>query len=136
MAEDRAIAAYTVFCEASSENHDARLGVAYCIMNRAALAPHFGETIADVCLKWEQFSSWNGDPGSRNNLRRAAQASDDDPVFVDCGQAVDQAEFKSVPDPTHGATHYFDTSIQPPDWTDGAIRTVQLGRLIFYRGVR
>jgi spore germination cell wall hydrolase CwlJ-like protein len=41
-----------------------------------------------------------------------------------------------VSDPTHAATHYHDTSINPPDWTVGAIRTVKLGKLIFYKGVR
>lgn len=138
MAEDRAIAAYTVFCEASGEDHTTRLGVAYCIINRLAMAPHFGTTIAEVCLKRMQFSEWNADAGDNANLLRAARCPDDDPVFVDCGQAVDQAEFQSVPDPTHGATHYFDTSLlnNPPAWSVGAIRTVQLGRLIFYRGVR
>lgn len=135
MAGDRTIASYTIYGEASGEDYQTRLGVAYCIINRFK-AGRFGKTIAAVCLARLQFSSWNSDEGDRNNLLRAALCPDTDPIFVDCGNAYDQAYFGAVPDPTHGATNYYDTSIPPPDWTVGAIRTVQLGRLVFYRGVR
>lgn len=135
MAFDRAIACYTIFCEASGEDHTARLGVAWCIINRVA-AKRFGETAAEVCLKRMQFSEWNADQSDNLNLLRAARCPDNDPVMLDCGIAFDQAQFASIPDPTHSATHYHDTSIAPPAWTVGAIRTVQLGRLLFYRGVK
>lgn len=137
MAFDRAICSYTIYCEASSEDHTTRLGVAYTIFNRLA-GKKFGETAAEICLKRLQFSSWNQDQNDNFNLIRAARARDDDPVMIDCGIAFDQAQFKSVPDPTHGATHYHDDSMEknPPSWTIGATRTEKLGRLIFYRGVR
>lgn len=137
MAFDREIASYTIFCEASSEDHTARLGVACCLFNRLATAK-FGETIAEICLKRMQFSEWNADQNDNLNLLRAARAPDRDPVMVDCGIAFDQAQFKSIPDPTHGATHYIDDRLEdnPPAWTIGAIQTVKLGRLIFYRGIR
>jgi hypothetical protein len=134
MAFDRPIAVTTIYCEASGEDHVTRLGVAFCIMNRSKM-PRFGSTIAEVCLERAQFSEWLSDPGDNANLRRAARCPDNDPVMIDCGLAYDQAYFAAVPDPTHSATHYHDTSIQPPAWTEGAIRTVQLGKLIFYRGV-
>ena len=135
MAFDKPIAMMTIYCEASGEDHTTKLGVAWSIVNRLRSA-RFGDTIAEVCLKRMQFSEWNADQTDNINLLRAARCSDNDSVMTDCGVAFDQAIFASVPDPTHGATHYHDTSIAPPSWTVGAIRTVQLGKLIFYRGVR
>jgi N-acetylmuramoyl-L-alanine amidase len=135
MAFDKPLATITIYCEASSEDHTARLGVAWTIINRLRSA-RFGDTVAEVCLKRLQFSEWNADQADNFNLLRAARCPDDDSVMLDCGTAYDQAYFNAVPDPTHGATHYHDTSIQPPAWAKDAIRTVQLGRLIFYRGVK
>jgi spore germination cell wall hydrolase CwlJ-like protein len=137
MAFDKAIATMTVYCEASSEDHTARLGVAWCLVNRLRSA-RFGDTISEVCLKRLQFSSWDQDQRDNFNLRRAARCPDTDPVMLDCGQAFDEALSGSVPDPTHGATHYFDASIinNPPAWSVGAIQTVRLGRLLFWRGVK
>jgi N-acetylmuramoyl-L-alanine amidase len=135
MAFDKPLATITIYCEASSEDHTARLGVAWTIINRLRSA-RFGDTVAEVCLKRLQFSEWNADQADNLNLLRAARCAEADSVMADCGVAFDQAYFAIVPDPTHGATHYHDTSIQPPTWAKDAIRAVQLGRLIFYRGVK
>jgi len=135
MAFDREIATITIYSEASGEDHTTRLGVAYTILNRLG---RFGSTVSEVCLKRLQFSGWNADPLDNANLLRAARCPDDDEAMRDCGIAFDQAKYQSVPDPTHSATHYYDVSManNPPSWALGAIRTVQLGRLIFFRGVR
>jgi spore germination cell wall hydrolase CwlJ-like protein len=135
MALDFAIATYTIYCEASGESRQAKLGVAYSEISRWKTG-RFGETIAVVCLKRKQYSEWNGDVVNNNNLLRAARCSDTDPSWLECLDVFHAAMAGSEPDPTHGATHYHDTSIDPPDWTIGAIRTAQLGKLIFYRGVR
>jgi len=135
MAFDRQIAGITIFCEASSEPHEARLGVAYTIINRSKVPLRFGATVAAVCLRRMQFSEWNDDAVDNRNLERAALAAEDDPVMLDCLACFDEA-LNGNSDPTHGATHYHDDSISPPSWTDGAIRTCKLGKLIFYRGVK
>jgi N-acetylmuramoyl-L-alanine amidase len=137
MAGDRVIATYTIYCEASGEDHAARLGVAYSEVNRFRTG-RFGATLAEVCLRRAQYSEWNGDKVDNANLLRAARCPDSDAVMLDCGQAFDEALLGRAPDPTRGATHYHDVSMadDPPSWTVGAIRTATLGRLIFYRGVK
>ena len=134
MAFNRPIAATTIFCEASGEPSEARRGVAHVIVNRANRPLRFGATVAAVCLRRMQFSEWNDDALDNRNLERAALADDDDPIMLDCLAAFDEAVAGGT-DVTGGATHYHDDSIQPPDWTVGAVRTCKLGRLIFYRGV-
>lgn len=132
MAFDLQIAALTVFCEASGETSEARRGVAYVMMNR--LRSHrFGRTLASVCLHRYQFSEWNDDKGDNANLLRGAEANDSDPVMRDCVEGV-QSAMLSGDDPTMGALFYHDDSIAgpPADW--GTVeKTVQIGRLIFYR---
>lgn len=99
----------------------------------------FGTNAANVCLKRLQFSSWNGDPVNNRNLLRVINMPRSDPTLLDCALAYDEAAAGA--DPTGGATHYFDTSISPPSWTkvqpDGrqAIKTCQIGKLIFFKDV-
>lgn len=135
MAEDLAIGRYTVFAEASNQPTAAQLGVAYSIVNRLR-SGRFGSTIAAVCLEWEQYSSWNGDRGDRSDLLRAATVADDDPAYQACCAALQAAIDGSQPDPTGGATHYYDTSVQAPYWAlPPAQVSARLGDLIFYTGV-
>lgn len=136
MAFDQAIAGYTIVCEASSETHEARQAVAWALCNRLARPERFGETLAEVCLERLQFSEWNGDRQDNSNLRRVARMADDSGIMLDALQALHEARAGLVLDMTGGATHYYDTSIAPPDWTaPPAEFTVQLGKLRFYRGV-
>jgi spore germination cell wall hydrolase CwlJ-like protein len=132
MAYDKAIAVITIACEASNQPHAARQGVAASIFNRLADG-RFGATIAAICLKRFQYSEWNGDAADNANLERVARLGDDEPVIRDCAVAYDEAAAGA--DPTHGATHYHDTSIAPPAWTQHATRTCEIGALIFYRDV-
>lgn len=133
MAYDKAIAVITVAAEASNQSHPARQGVAASIFNRLADG-RFGTTIAAICLKRFQYSEWNGDASDNANLERVAKLPDGDPVILDCAVAYDEAA--AGKDPTGGATHYHDTSIAPPNWTQGATRTCQIGALIFYTNVK
>ena len=129
---DKVVAVLTIAAEASNQPHIGKQGVAAVIFNRLH-SGRFGHSVAAVCLKRYQFSEWNADPADNANLIRVANMNADDPVILDCASAYD--EMTAGNDPTDGATHYHDTSIAPPAWTNGATKTCQLGDLIFYRDV-
>lgn len=140
MALDRTFAAVTGYCEASGEPLDAKRGVIWSMFNRLADG-RFGKSITGICLSRKQFSEWNDDAKNNANLLRIAGIVDDDPgleVFLDLFDQIKNAVVlgNRAADPTNGATHYYDTSVEPPYWTAGAIRTVQLGKLVFYKGVK
>ncbi len=133
MAFDRQIGTLVVFCEASGEPYQAQVGVAATQFNRVR-AGRWQPSIAGVCLQRAQFSEFNDDRLDNANLLRGANTPDGDKIMLQCGMAWDEAERGA--DPTGGATHYHDTSIPPPSWTVGAIETCQLGRLVFWKGVK
>lgn len=136
MADDRTVAKWTAYAEASNQRPLVRRAVIRTGFNRLALSPQrYGTTLAAVFLTRYQYSSWNSDQQSRQNLLRAAHCSDSDPVMLDCAAAYDEVE-GGAPDPTLGATHYYDTSIDAPGWTAGATMTVQIDALVFYRDVK
>lgn len=138
MACDRSEGIIIIAAEARNQPHLGKQGVAATLFNRLKTG-RYGKTIAHVCLARKQFSSMNDDKISNDNLLAVADLADSDPVTEDCAKAYDEAA--TGQDPTLGATHYYDTSIPAPYWTarqpDGrqAVRTVQIGRLIFYKDV-
>lgn len=135
MAFDREFASATVFCEASSLSPLARRGVASVICQRLRLAPRFGTTLAQVVLRYHQFSEWNGDPTDNRNLLRVATVDENDPVLFDCCEAMDQAQ-AGYKNPADGATHFYDTRIKAPDWAVGAELVCHIDTLAFYKGVK
>jgi spore germination cell wall hydrolase CwlJ-like protein len=134
MAFDRPIAALTAFCEASGASPAERRAVTHTFFNRAK-SGHYPETVAGVCLQRFQFSEWNDDAADNRNLERGALAPDNDPVMQDCLAAFDEVAAGAF-DPTGGATHYHDKSIQPPAWTVGATMCLETPKFFFYRNVK
>lgn len=138
MAFDRSEGILIVAAEARNQPHLGKQGVAASLFNRLKTG-RYGKSIAHICLARKQYSSMNDDRISNGNLLAVADLSDDDPAIVDCALAYDEAA--AGEDPVLGATHYYDTSIAPPYWTEKqpngrqAIRTVQIARLVFYRDV-
>ncbi len=117
--------------EARGESDDAKLGVAWTIKNRVALHGWMGKSYSEVVLKPWQFSSFNA--SDTNAVKWPVQ---NDPSYMACVTAAKCAYSDIKADPTDGATHYHDTSISPPKWTVGATKTVQIGKLIFYKDVK
>lgn len=129
MAYDEEIATATVWMEASGEPPEGRRGVAWVLVNRLN-SGRYGKSLADVCLSPFQFSCWNtSDP----NRRRMARTPETDPVLLDCGAALQEAQAGGT-DPTQGATLYYaDSMTTPPEWAAKATFTVQLGSQLFFR---
>lgn len=121
-----------IWREARGETINAKVGVGWTIKNRLALQGWMGKTYPAVILKPWQFLSFNvGDP---NATKFPMPTSD--PSFSDCLMAAKSVYEGTAPDPTNGATHYFDDSITAPAWTKDATRTVKIGHLTFYKDVK
>jgi spore germination cell wall hydrolase CwlJ-like protein len=131
MTYDDFMAALCVWREARGETYQAKLAVAAVILNRTKdSARRWSKTLHKVVLQKYQFSSFNvGDP---NATRFPAQGTSQDWFeFEDCQKAV--AEAQAGNDPTNGANHYFDISIDFPAWADSDKHTISIGRLKFYK---
>jgi len=133
---DGPVAILTIYAEASSASSGERTAVAHVILNRMADRRWVGQSAAEVCTDYEQFSSFNGDKRSRANLQRAFRAPANDPVMTDCAVSWAAAKAWRDTDPTHGATHYHDKTIVPPSWANGATLTLETEKFRFYANVK
>lgn len=137
---DRDIAAITAYAEASSGTPDERRCVIWTGFNRLLVPPRFGISLADVFTQFMQYSAWNGDIKNRKNLGRAMKVPVTDALMMDCAAAYDEvlaAHIIKGADPTGGATHYHEKTMDPkPVWTEGARMTLETDNFLFYAGVR
>lgn len=93
----------TIYGEARGEPIEGKIAVAWVIRNRADHGGWWGATPQDVCHKAFQFSCWNkNDPNSAKLLL----LSDEDPAYLAIRKIAQAVLDKTIPDPTHGATHY------------------------------
>lgn len=121
--------------EARNQNYLAMLGVAWVVKNRVASPRWWGSDYPSVILKHfksiYQFTSFDeADPNSTAFPRGT------EPAWVKCLEAAVDAFKGKEPDPTLGATHYFDKSLDnnPPAWANSSmIYTADLGAFHFYR---
>jgi len=137
---DKALVSLMAYAEASSGTGLERRCVVRSAFNRLAAVGkwYHRPTLAGVVLLRAQYSEFNGDKLDNANLERAANATDDDPVMADCYTSFDEAAAGNLADPTRGATHYHDKSIQPPPWADpatGATLALETAKFRFYKGV-
>lgn len=110
---DRDILAKTIQAEAGNQGAQGMLAVGSVIMNRAK-ASGYGGSIQDVILKPGQFSPWN----SETNYAGGAQGQDMmNLVASPQAYAVTDAVLSGkAPDPTSGATHFYNPDISNPSW--------------------
>ena len=130
--------------EAGNQQDDAMLDVAWSVKNRV-LRPGFWnwgrdwETVIET--KW-QYSSING-PDDDANLRKYPNLNVE--PWERCLAIAEKVYCGDVPDPTNGATHYYDVSLDPdrtkgrpdkrPQWATngGCIWLFDRGSFHFYR---
>lgn len=129
-AQDREALIRTVYGEASDQPDLGKAGVAHAILNRVA-AGGYGDSIHDVVMApaagvdpkrgFHEFSPWNP-PGVPEGNPVAQRLSPDskDPnqaaAYRHIGDIVDKVYSGLIPDPTHGATHYYGYMPRPPKW--------------------
>jgi len=110
---DRDILAKTIQAEAGNQGAQGMLAVGSVIMNRAK-ASGYGGSIQDVILKPGQFSPWN----SETNYAGGAQGQDMMNLVAgpQAYAAADAVLSGKAPDPTSGATHFYNPDISNPSW--------------------
>lgn len=129
----RHIAALTVWMEARGEGEAGLVAVSWALVNRHRAGKWFsGRTLAECCLMPWAFSCWNTSDVNRKAMSRMIG---DEPVFTEIDGYLADALNGTGDDPTHGATHYFDRSIKPPEWAKHGTKTSTIGRLTFYKNI-
>ena len=126
---DTFMLALALYREARGEELAGKIAAGCVIRNRVQHPSWYGRNWFEVITKPYQFSSFN--PGDRNSA-----------VF---GSAADRAWQDSItaalrvmggePDPTGGATFYFDRTLanNPPKWASIYVHTTDIGAFHFYK---
>jgi spore germination cell wall hydrolase CwlJ-like protein len=108
----RDLAIRTIYGEAGGEPDTGKAGVAAVLKNRLA-GGQYGNDMQSVILAPKQFSLWNkGDPAGDN----ARKLSPDSPSYQKIGAIYDGVMSGQIPDPTGGATHYYNPNVASPGW--------------------
>lgn len=125
--------ALCIWRESRGQTILAKLGVAWSIRNRVNHPGWWGTDWASVITKRWQFSSMTA-PGDVNLVAWPLPVDTSWHASLDAAQ---QAYSGTGTDPTNGATHYFDQSLDsnPPNWaTDGSmVQTVSIDALRFWK---
>lgn len=126
--------ALCIWRESRGELITTKQAVAWSIKNRVLSPGWWGHSWTGVILMPWQYSSFN-----HNDPNATKWPVTTDPSWTDSLTVAEQV-FNAdplLPDPTHGATSYFDQSLDtdPPKWAiDGSmVKTVDFGRLHFYK---
>lgn len=121
--------AFVIWREARGESPDARAGVAFTVLFRAAHPGWWGVDIPSVVTKKWQFSSMT-DPRDPQLTTWPVMT---DSAWLECLQLARGAVDGTVQNPAPGADSYYDISIPAPKWATPATFVVQLGRIKFHR---
>ena len=130
---DCALLALVLWREARGEPVEAKRAVAWVIRNRVLRPSWWGKTWSEVITKRWQFTSMTG-RGDANLLKWPDER---DTAWQACLEVAAAVQVGQGTDPTQGATHYFDRSLDatPPAWAgDAAMQHVMdIGAFHFYR---
>jgi hypothetical protein len=117
----------TLIGEAGNQPADGQAAVAHVIRNRL-LSGQFGGNLNSVMTAPKQFSTWN--PGNPAGIM-ARNVPTDSPQYQRLGQIIDSVHGGQIPDPTNGATHFYNPTIANPGWGAGMSNSRQLGDHLF-----
>lgn len=121
--------ARTIYGEARGERWEGKIAVAWTVMNRVLRNSWYGRNVVEVCLKPYQYSCWlDSDP----NSALLKKVTIEDSHFRECLAAALLVYDRILPDPTHGATHYYAQTIAAPNWTTGMKATTVIGAHRFF----
>lgn len=103
-AADRDAMIRTVYGEAAGEGPQGQAAVAHVILNRAQDSRWGKDGVQGVVYAPKQFSTWNpGDPAGKG----ASALNENDPQYKAVANIVDGAASGKIPDPTNGATNFY-----------------------------
>ncbi len=113
--EDELYLANILFKEGSYCAPIEKAGIAYAPKNRLKYPKRYGgSTIKDVVLKPKQFSCFDYDKTILSP--EDIQTEYDAVVFAECLQVARGVLSGEIPDPTNGATHYYNPKKANPYW--------------------
>ena len=123
--------AIVLWREARSETVDTLRVVAWSIKNRVSHPAWWGGDWASVISKFEQYSSMTvrGDP---NTVKWPLAG---DAAWANCMSVAAEVHDPGGVDVSQGATHYYDSSVPPPQWTTQMVFVMAQGPFHFYRPV-
>jgi len=132
-AYEQVLVALCLWREARGEGEAAMRGVAWVIRNRAAKPGWWGHSIAGVVTCRNQFSSLT----AHGDVQLGLWPDEADPRWQAALQCAQESILGTAPDPTGGATYYYDASLDnhPPAWATNSstIHTTDIGRLRFLK---
>lgn len=145
---DPQILTLTLYGEARGEPIEGQIAVACVIRNRVQTG-RWGASYAKVCLAPWQFSCWRREGGAANHetvmaaaemLARSTSLPDDAPLRQ-CAWVAQGVIGHWVIDTVKDATHYYSPEgMVPrgsvPRWAVGVTPVAQVGRHLFFAGVR
>lgn len=117
----------TLIGEAGNQGDAGKAAVAHVIRNRLA-SGKYGPDVQSVIMAPKQFSVWN--PGDRAG-ETARRVSPADPVYQRASAIADSVFGGQTPDPTRGATHYFNPAVVQPSWGGSLQGATQIGDHVF-----
>jgi conjugal transfer mating pair stabilization protein TraG len=142
---DRDAMIRTIAGEAGNQPPLGQAAVAHVMLNRLATGA-YGQGIQGVAQapvrpgsQYHQFSVWNA-PGVAESSAATRNLRPNDPQYAAIGNIVDQVYSGAIPDPTHGATHYYAPAAMPgripPPWAGPLAQqnSVKIGDQVFVGG--
>lgn len=128
------VLARTLFGECRGEPEIGQIAVAWVVKNRAARPSWWGKTVAGVCLAPWQFSCWLPEDHDEGQRERLEALDDSNPIYVQLRALAQKVIDGTVPDPTHGATHYKVHGTKASwDHAIASLTPVRIGHHDFYR---
>lgn len=124
--------ARVVWLEARGEPDEAKLGVAFVVLNRVHNPAWWGETIPEVVWKKWQFSSMTDPNDAQRGKMPTPDKREDWLSWLHCLRIAFNAYASDTLNPVPGADHYFDDSISPPSWAAPEKFVRKVGHLNFF----
>jgi N-acetylmuramoyl-L-alanine amidase len=119
--------------ESRGQTYNAKLGVAWSVRNRVIRPAWWGTGWMSVLTKKAQYTSMEPPSGKDPNLTVYPDLVS--PAWQECIQVAEVAYWGDGTDPTMGADHYFDKSLDdnPPNWATALVHTCDIDALRFFR---
>lgn len=112
-----------------------RIAVGWSIKNRVDELTRFGNNYHKVILKEYQYSAFR--QGDKNRPYIEDPLRDNKPLdkkaWENCYKIADKVIQAEVDDPTNGANHYYDESIDSPYWANNKNFKIKIDSIFFHR---
>lgn len=132
---EQMILARALWGEARNKSRKTKIGVAWSIKNRLGRSKKW-DSYHHIILAPSQYSAfWEKPPDDSNvqALQAPLMHSYDTQKWKETYQIAAEVMSGSISDPTGGATHYYDDSIQAPFWATKENFIIKLENIFFHR---